>query len=110
MFYHGVLLAWGVLSLALCKVQLRWKHCWKCAAALVAITLWAKLGNILLEHNWFFLNEDAFYIGLVENGVIPQWSLMIINPVVFFLAALLVYAVTCPLQKSAQKKALAQDM
>ena len=106
MFFHGVLLAWGVLTLALGKVWLRWEHCWKCAVALVGITLWAKLGNVLLEHNWFFLEEDAFYIGLVADGVIPKWSLMIINPVVFFLAVLLVYAVAYPLQKNARSKAV----
>lgn len=104
MFFHGVLLAWGVLNLALGKVRLNWKNCWQCAAALVCITLWAKLGNVLLEHNWFFLNEDALYIGLVSGGVIPKWSLMIINPVVFFLAALAVYAVVYPLQKKARDR------
>ena len=31
---------------------------------------------------------------LVANGVIPQWSLMIINPVVFFIAALAVYGIS----------------
>lgn len=58
---------------------------------LIAITLWAKLGNILLHHNRSFLQEDAFYIGLVENGTIPQWSLMILDPAVFFLAVLAFY-------------------
>lgn len=104
MFFHGVLLAWGVLNLALGKVRLDWKSTWKSGVFLVAITLWAKLGNTLLEQNWFFLNEDAFYIGLVEMGVIPQWVLMIANPIVFFLAVLAVYAVVCPLQRSAEKK------
>lgn len=99
MFFHGVLLAWGVLSLALSRVRLDWKRFWKCALLLICITLWAKLGNVLLEHNWFFLNEDAFYIGLVANGVIPRWSLMIINPVVFTAAMALVYLIVCPLQK-----------
>lgn len=106
MFYHGVLLSWGVLNLALGKVKLQWSHCWKCAVLLIAITLWAKLGNILLLHNWFFLEEDAFYIGLVANGIIPKWSLMIINPVVFFLACLAVYLIVCPIQKATSKKAL----
>ena len=64
-----------------------------CAVLLVCITLWAKLGNILLEHNWFFLEEDAFYIGLVENGIIPKWVLMIANPTAFFLAVLAVYGI-----------------
>lgn len=110
MFYHGVLMAWGILNLALGKVQLRWNHFWKCTAMLVVITLWAKLGNVLLEHNWFFLNEDAFYIGLVSGGVIPKWSLMIINPVVFSMAAALVYAVVCPLQKKGNEKAAKQEI
>lgn len=102
MFFHGVLMAWGILNLAFGKVELAWNRFFKCSVLLVCITLWAKLGNILLEHNWFFLEEDAFYIGLVAGGVIPKWSLMIINPIVFSLAAALVYAVVCPLQKKAK--------
>lgn len=105
MFYHGMMLAWGVLSLAFGKVRPSFRNCWKCAVLLVCITLWAKLGNVLLEHNWFFLNEDAFYIGLVSGGIIPKWSLMIINPVVFFLAVLAVYGFIGLGRKSAKKKA-----
>ena len=93
MFFHGILLAWGVLSITLGVVKLDIKKCHKTAILLVALTLWAKLGNVLLEHNWFFLNEDAFYIGLVENGIIPKWSLMIINPVVIFSAVLALYGI-----------------
>lgn len=104
MFYHGVQLAWGVLTIALGAVQPHIRRSWKCAVALVAITLWAKLGNILMEHNWFFLEEDALYIGLVENGIIPKWSLMIINPVVFFLAVLLIYGVIHAVRAVASKK------
>ncbi len=99
MFYHGTLMAWGILNLALGKVVLSWNKIWKAGVALVCITLWAKLGNVLLEHNWFFLNEDALYIGLVEGGIIPKWSLMIINPIIFFLAVVIIYAVAYPLQK-----------
>ncbi|MBE7061900.1 MAG: hypothetical protein E7382_05130 [Clostridiales bacterium] len=93
MFYHGTLLAWGILNVALGKVQPNIKKCYTSAILLVIITLWAKLGNILLEHNWFFLNEDAFYIGLVEGGIIPKWLLMVINPIAFFLTILAVYGI-----------------
>ncbi len=106
MFYHGMLLAWGVLTLAFGKVKPNFRNCWKCAVLLVCITLWAKLGNVLLEHNWFFLNEDAFYIGLVEGGIIPKWSLMIINPLVFFLASLAVYGVIGLGRKGSKKASL----
>ena len=104
MFYHGVLLAWGVLSIALGAVKPQMKNCWKAGVVLIAITLWAKLGNLLMEHNWFFLEEDAFYIGLVEGGIIPKWSLMVINPIVFFLAVLATYGVILGIQKATKKK------
>ena len=93
MFFHGALMAWGILSLALGIVKPDIRHCWKAAVVLVCITLWAKLGNELMNHNWFFLEEDAFYIGLVSGGIIPKWLLMVINPIVFFLAVLAVYGV-----------------
>ena len=93
MFFHGVQLAWGILNLTTSKVQLKIKNVWKSGVLLVILTLWAKLGNVLLEHNWFFLMEDALYIGLVESGVIPQWSLMIINPLAMFLLVLLIYGI-----------------
>ena len=94
MFYHGVLLAWGVLNIALKTFKPQIKNCWKALVLLVIITLWAKLGNVIYEdYNWFFLEEDAFYIGLVENGIIPKWSLMIINPVAVFLTVLLIYGI-----------------
>ena len=104
MFYHGVLLAWGILSISLYAVKLDIQNIWKCGVMLIGITLWAKLGNLLMEHNWFFLQEDAFYIGLVANGVIPQWLLMIVNPIVFFLAALAVYGIYYAVQHKLNKK------
>lgn len=104
MFYHGVLMAWGILNIALGIVKPYIRKAPKSAVLLVAITLWAKLGCILMEHNWFFLEEDAFYIGLVESGVIPKWSLMVINPVVFFLAVLALYGVCCGVRAPERKK------
>ena len=107
MFYHGVQLGWGVLTIAFGATEVHIRRSWKCAVILVSITLWAKLGNILMEHNWFFLEEDALYIGLVESGIIPKWSLMIINPIVFFLAVLAVYGVCYAVRSLTKKKALA---
>lgn len=103
MFYHGVLMAWGILNIALGIVKPSFRKCWHSAALLVGITLWAKLGNVLLEHNWFFLNEDAFYIGLVESGIIPKWLLMVINPTVFFLVVLVIYGICAAVQSKSKK-------
>ena len=104
MYYHGVLMAWGILSIALGAVQIHIHRSWKSAVLLGGITLWAKLGNVLLEHNWFFLEADALYIGLVENGVIPKWLLMVINPAAYFLAVLVLYGVCHILQSASVKR------
>lgn len=93
MFFHGVELAWGILNLLTGKVQLQIKNIWKSAVGLAIITVWAKFGNLILEHNWFFLEEDAFYIGLVGSGAIPKWSLMIFTPAGVFLIVLAVYGI-----------------
>jgi uncharacterized membrane protein YwaF len=105
MFYHGVQLAWGALTIALGATKVHIRRSWKCAVLLVCITLWAKFGNILMEHNWFFLEEDALYIGLVEGGILPKWSLMIINPIVFYLAVLFIYGIIHTAGAIANKKA-----
>ena len=107
MFYHGVLLAWGVLTIALGAVKPHIRQAWKSGVMLIGITLWAKLGNVLLEHNWFFLEEDAFYIGMVENGIIPKWTLMVINPVVFFAAVLALYGVCHGIGRISKKRSCA---
>lgn len=104
MFFHGVLMAWGILSVAFGAVKPDIKRCWQSALALVCITLWAKFGNLILDQNWFFLEEDAFYIGLVEDGIIPKWVLMIVNPVVFFLAVLATYGVVYALRAAGKEK------
>lgn len=93
MFYHSTLMAWGILNIALGIYKPNIKTSWKSLVLLVGITFWAKLGNILLEHNWFFLNEDAFYIGLVSSGIIPKWLLMIANPIAFYIVVLMVYGI-----------------
>ena len=105
MFFHGVLMAWGILNIALGEIKPDIRKCWHSGIVLVGITLWAKLGNVLMEHNWFFLEDDAFYIGLVEGSIIPKWSLMIINPIVFFLAVLAVYGVCYAVRAMTKKKA-----
>ncbi len=104
MFYHGVLLSWGILNIVLKIFNPEIKNCWKTLVLLVIITLWAKFGNLIYgDYNWFFLEEDAFYIGLVENGVIPKWTLMLINPTAVFLVVLAIYGIYYGVMKLKEK-------
>ncbi len=93
MFFHGVQLIWGLLTLLLGIVKPSFKNIWKPASMLLFVTLWAKLGNLMYGRNFFFLEEDAICIGLVEKGIIEKWMLMIANPLVYFAAVVLLYGV-----------------
>lgn len=105
MLFHGVELAWGILNLVSGKVRLQMKNIWKAGVGLCLLTLWAKLGNLMFEKNWFFLEEDALYIGLVADGVIPKWSLMIFTPVAVFLIVLAVYGIYYGVKAWMEKRA-----
>lgn len=87
MFFHGVEFAWGFLAVAFGKTDFKFKNIWKAGVILVGIDLWAKLGNTLLEHNWFFIESDPFGIGL------PPWSLMILVPIAIFAMVAIIYGI-----------------
>ncbi len=106
MFFHGTQLIWGMLNLLLGIVRPKFKNCWKVGVLLLAITFWAKLGNLMYDRNFFFLEEDAFFIGLVAQGVIPKWVLMVLNPTVYFMAVLALYGVCHALRARHTKRVL----
>ena len=109
MLFHGAELAWGILNLTFGNVRLDIKTVWKPAIGLGLVTLWAKFGNLLFEQNWFFLEKDAFYIGLVEDGIIPKWSLMILTPLGVFLVVLGIYGIYYGARAVIAKKSIAAD-
>ncbi len=102
MFFHGVQLIWGMLTLLFGIVRPDFKTIWKPGLLLLCITFWAKLGNLMYDRNFFFLEEDAFFIGLVEKGVIEKWVLMIVNPLVYFAAVAILYGL-CQLAYAGEK-------
>ena len=60
--YHGVLFAWGFLSLTLRQTELSFKDLWKELVAILVILLWASFGNTIYrgEKNWFFVSSSIF--------------------------------------------------
>ena len=102
MFFHGVELAWGFLTLATGKIELKWKNIWKALVMLAGIAVWAKLGNLLLEYNWFFLEEDPFGIGL-SPYIIP----FAVMAAIFAMVAL-IYAIYFGVRRLLTKQATLQ--
>ncbi len=103
MFFHGTQLVWGILNLLLGIVEPQMRRVWRAGALLLGITFWAKLGNLIYDRNFFFLEEDAFFIGLVEQGIIEKWVLMVLNPLVYFMAVLALYGVCYGIRRAAGK-------
>lgn len=90
MFFHGMLMAWGILNVTTGKTSLRWKNIWKAEILLIIITLWAKLGVTLLDYNWFFLKYNPFGIAALDK----PWLLPIITPTAIFAIVAAVYGIS----------------
>ena len=65
--YHGLMFAWGLMSMTLGDVKLDIKKIWKEAVAIVLIIIWAEFGNIVYssdtkKYDWFFVTGRTFGI------------------------------------------------
>lgn len=69
--FHGLVFAWGVLTVTTKSVNLSFKKIWKEAVAIVVIAAWATVGNVcyntsytgadgLSHFDWFFLTGSSF--------------------------------------------------
>jgi hypothetical protein len=63
--YHGLMFAWGTLSLTSGAIKLSFRKLWKCAVGILMIICWANLGNTLYtrpdkHYDWFFITGSTF--------------------------------------------------
>ena len=103
--YHGSMTAYGVLYLACTEERLTWKACCRTLPVIIAMTLWAMLGNALYngtadgyDHffNWFFVVRDPFY--LLPADIAP-YVMPFIMVLVMFTAVTLIYLLRRIIQK-----------
>ena len=108
--YHGLMVAQGVFAIALNDLDLKWSNLKYDAISIVALTVWALLGNTLYsgvltetcncvegctniitvydhDFNWFFVKHDALYIISDEIDIYFAPFLMIV--VIFGLCSLI---------------------
>lgn len=67
--YHSLLFTWGLCTMAFGLVDLPFKKCWHTMIIVVLISLWATLGNLIYDQNYFFLRSDI-------SEFTPQWLLL----------------------------------
>ncbi len=99
LLFHGAMTAHGIFVLALGEESLQWKKCYRELLIIVAMVLWALLGNTLYNgtagdyshyFNWFFVTQDPFY--LLPKNVAP-FVMPFVMILVMFTATQLVYGV-----------------
>lgn len=99
LIFHGLMTVYGLLVLVYEGKQLQFKKCYRELPVLIAMTLWAMLGNSIYngtsEHyshffNWFFVVRDPFYI-FPER--ISPYIMPVINIAAFFAVEMVVYLI-----------------
>lgn len=63
--YHGLMPAWGIMSLTIGGVSLGFREIWKELVFILGMVAWASLGNAVYSHDahiydWFFVNGVTF--------------------------------------------------
>ena len=100
--FHGCMTVFGVLALAYDRKE---NKPFRDLAVLIAMTLWAVLGNFLYNgeadgysrvFNWFFVVQDPF-------GMVPEWIAPVVMPFVnigvFFVVEILVLVIVSKLKQ-----------
>ena len=94
LLFHGAMTAYGIFVIVFGEIKLDPKDHGKNLLTIVAMTLWALLGNTLYNgerfYNWFFVVRDPFYI-LPEN--IAPFVMPFLTTAVFFAAEMIVYLI-----------------
>ncbi|MBO4326292.1 MAG: YwaF family protein, partial [Clostridia bacterium] len=97
--FHGIMTAYGVVTLASEDNALDFRTCWKDLLTVCAMALWALAGNTLYNgtagsyshfFNWFFVVRDPFWI--IDANIAP-FVMPFVVIAAFFAVEMLVYAV-----------------
>ena len=108
--FHGVMVAYGILTLVLDDVKIEWKKCYRELIVLIILACWAILGNTLYtgnlgdyvhDFNWFFVKRDPF--GMFDPNL-SRYIMPFITVSAFFGADLVIYAIYFGVKKAFKKK------
>jgi uncharacterized membrane protein len=101
LFFHGVMMVYGMLVLIYEFKGFNWKTCYRDLIVTVLMTLWALLGNAIYNnqarvYNWFFVVRDPF--NMFSQSIAP-YIMPILNVVLFFVVEIFVYLIFSKITK-----------
>ncbi len=102
--YHGLMFAWGFLSVSLKAVSFNFREIWKEAVGIVILIAWAFLGNYAYggipeghHYDWFFITGSTF-------PFIPPWLMPFVVFAAVYGMCVLIYLIDYVVKRIAQKK------
>ena len=100
--FHGLVFAWGVLSLTTGFSRLEFKKIWKELIGLVIIALWAAFGNAAYSHeghhfDWFFITGSTF-------PFVPTWLMPFAVITAVFGMCAIIFSIDLLVKKQIAKK------
>ena len=106
--YHGVVLAWGVISIMTDEVELDFHGIWKELAGIAMIILWAGFGNVVYsspEHHfdWFFVTGSTF-------PFVPKWLMPYVVLTAVFGMCAIIYGINYGVRKLIAKRQSKKDI
>ena len=94
LLFHGIMTAYGFLTIVFDNEGLSLKNWRKDIAVLVCMTLWALFGNFLYggyaDYNWFFVTGDPF--GILDRSI-SVFIMPFVNIIAFFAVEMLIYLI-----------------
>ena len=101
--YHGLVFAWGFLSVSLKAVTFQFKEIWKEAVGLVILIIWAFFGNYAYlgipeghHYDWFFITGSTF-------PFVPSWLMPFVVFTAVYGMCVIIYLINFIVKKLTQK-------
>ena len=105
--FHGLVFAWGVLSLTTGFSKLEFKNIWKELIGIIIIILWASFGNNTYSHlahhfDWFFVTGSTF-------PFVPTWLMPFAVLAAVYGMCGIIFSINLIVKKIIEKKALKES-
>lgn len=99
--FHGLVFAWGVLSVSTGAVKFDFKKIWRELVAILIIIMWANFGNTVYSnekhhYDWFFITGSTF-------PFIPSWLMPFVVLVAVFAMCAIIFSIVYLVERKINK-------
>ena len=105
LIFHSMMTAYGALAILMDPEGLSFRKWWRYLLVIIAMTVWAVLGNLLYtgaagkysgDFNWFFVTGDPF--GMMDRSIAP-FVMPFVNVAIFFAVEMGIVGLYCLIKR-----------